>query len=93
MREGRFESSLFISGFLCLDDLGILEMVQQKRQALLDLVGYVSESTNEGVEKGNVKEEEEQQYIRKNWPGVAYCQALHAWMTILNSCGRGGEVS
>lgn len=26
MGEGRFESSLFISGFLCLDDLGILEI-------------------------------------------------------------------
>lgn len=38
-----------------------------------------------------MKEEEEQQYIRKNWPGVAYCQALHAWMAILNSCGRGGS--
>lgn len=38
-----------------------------------------------------MKEEEEQQYIRKNWPGVAYCQALYAWMIILNSCGREGK--
>lgn len=51
MGEGRFESSLFISRFLCLDDLGILEIVQQKRETLLGLVDYVTESTNMSVEK------------------------------------------
>lgn len=68
-------------------------MAQQKRETLLGLVDNVRESTSVGVEKGNVKEEEEQQYMRKNCPGVAHCQALHAWMTISNSCGRGGGVS
>lgn len=56
--------------------------MQQKREMLLGLVGHVAESTNVGVEKGNVKEEEEQQYMRENCPGVAYCQALHAWMNL-----------
>lgn len=83
MGEGRFESSLFVSRFLCLDGLGLLEVddVTEERDTAWPGMSH-GRKHKCGCRERKSEKKEEQQHIRENCPGVAYCQALHAWMNL-----------